>query len=104
MPSLRPARSGTRLFLAYAASSLVPVVVLGAVLVRGNAQDAQERGLAQGRAQAAVVQEMAIAPALHGGDLSAGLPLDDLCDRVLGRLFLPDAQDDVAVLAVRVDG
>jgi diguanylate cyclase (GGDEF)-like protein len=73
MPPFRPARSGTRLFLAYAACSLVPVVALGAVLVRGNAQDALERGLAHGRAQAAVVQEMAIAPALHGGDLSAGL-------------------------------
>ncbi len=32
----------------------------------------------------------------------AGLSLDDLCDRVLERLFLPDAQDDVAMLAVRV--
>src|SRR4051812_50034595 len=73
MPVPRPARSGTRLFLAYAACSLVPVLVLGAVLVRGNAQDALERGLAQGRAQAAVVEEMSIAPALHGGDLTAGL-------------------------------
>jgi serine phosphatase RsbU (regulator of sigma subunit) len=32
----------------------------------------------------------------------AGLPLDELCDRLLERLFLPDAQDDVAVLAVRL--
>lgn len=32
----------------------------------------------------------------------AGLPLDDLCDRVLERLFLPDAEDDVALLAVRL--
>ena len=32
----------------------------------------------------------------------AGLPLDELCDRVLERLFLPDAQDDVAVLGLRV--
>ena len=32
-----------------------------------------------------------------------GLPLDELCDRVLARLFLPDAEDDVAVLAVRLD-
>jgi len=32
----------------------------------------------------------------------AGLSLDDLCDRVLGRLFLPDAEDDVAILAVRL--
>jgi PAS domain S-box-containing protein len=32
----------------------------------------------------------------------AGLPLEELCDRVLERLFLPDAEDDVAVLAVRL--
>jgi PAS domain S-box-containing protein len=32
----------------------------------------------------------------------AGLPLGELCDRVLERLFLPDAQDDVALLAVRL--
>jgi PAS domain S-box-containing protein len=32
----------------------------------------------------------------------AGLSLDDLCDRVLERLFLPDAEDDVAILAVRL--
>jgi serine phosphatase RsbU (regulator of sigma subunit) len=32
----------------------------------------------------------------------AGLPLAELCDRVLERLFLPDAEDDVAVLAVRL--
>ena len=32
----------------------------------------------------------------------AGLPLEELCDRVLARLFLPDAEDDVAMLAVRL--
>ncbi|MGY1681594.1 SpoIIE family protein phosphatase [Geodermatophilus sp. SYSU D01176] len=32
----------------------------------------------------------------------ADLPLADLCDRVLERLFLPDAEDDVALLAVRM--
>jgi PAS domain S-box-containing protein len=33
----------------------------------------------------------------------AGRSLDDLCDGVLERLFLPDAEDDVAVLAVRLN-
>jgi serine phosphatase RsbU (regulator of sigma subunit) len=33
-----------------------------------------------------------------------GLPLREVCDRVLERLFLPDAEDDVAVLAVRLSG
>jgi PAS domain S-box-containing protein len=32
----------------------------------------------------------------------ADLPLDELCDRILERLFLPDAEDDVALLAVRL--
>jgi PAS domain S-box-containing protein len=32
----------------------------------------------------------------------ASLPLEELCDRVLGRMFLPDAEDDVALLAVRL--
>jgi serine phosphatase RsbU (regulator of sigma subunit) len=32
----------------------------------------------------------------------AGFPLEELCDRVLRRLFLPDAEDDVAILAVRL--
>jgi serine phosphatase RsbU (regulator of sigma subunit) len=32
----------------------------------------------------------------------AGLPLGELCDRVVERLFLPDAADDVAVLAIRL--
>ena len=32
----------------------------------------------------------------------ADLTLDELCDEVLERLFLPDAQDDVAMLGLRV--
>ncbi|MEX5719781.1 SpoIIE family protein phosphatase [Geodermatophilus maliterrae] len=32
----------------------------------------------------------------------AEVPLEQVCDRVLRRLFLPDAEDDVALLAVRV--
>jgi serine phosphatase RsbU (regulator of sigma subunit) len=31
-----------------------------------------------------------------------GLSLEDLCDEVLERLFLPDAQDDVAMLGLRL--
>jgi serine phosphatase RsbU (regulator of sigma subunit) len=31
-----------------------------------------------------------------------GMPLEELCDLVLERLFLPDAEDDVALLAVRL--
>ena len=63
---------GSRLFTVYAAASLLPVLTLGAVLLRGYQQQGEERGRDQGRAQAAVIEEMAIAPALSGDDLSGG--------------------------------
>jgi diguanylate cyclase (GGDEF)-like protein len=63
----------SNLFVVYAAASLVPVVLLGLVLIHGYQDQALRRGLEQGKAQAAVIQEMAIAPALHGDDLSEGL-------------------------------
>jgi diguanylate cyclase (GGDEF)-like protein len=69
--------AGTRLFVTYAVASLVPVLALGAVLAQGNRRDGVERGLEYGRAQAAVVEEMAIAPALHGEDLTLGLSDDE---------------------------
>jgi diguanylate cyclase (GGDEF)-like protein len=72
-PSKRVGHVGSRLFAAYAAASLVPVVLLGAVLVRGSQREALESGLGQGRAQAAVIEEMAIAPALVGTDLDRRL-------------------------------
>jgi diguanylate cyclase len=68
-PSKSLPRVGSRLFAAYAAASLIPVVLLGAMLVRGSQREALESGLEQGRAQAAVIEEMAIAPALTGADL-----------------------------------
>ena len=66
---------GTRLFAVYAAASLVPVVLLGAGLSAGIRQDAVDRALEYGHAQAAVVEEMAIAPALRGQDLGTGVTL-----------------------------
>ena len=71
-PALR-LRECTRTFAAYAALSAVPVVALGAVLDRTYQRAAFEQGLAQGRAQAAVIEEMAVSPALSGDDLTAGL-------------------------------
>ncbi|MEP7016793.1 MAG: bifunctional diguanylate cyclase/phosphodiesterase [Actinomycetota bacterium] len=69
----RGSRTGTRLFAVYSLASLAPVFVLGVVLVRGYQSQGLERGRDQGRAQAAVIEEMAIAPALSGADLSMGL-------------------------------
>ncbi len=73
MTDRRRSRAGSRLFAIYAAASLLPVVALGAVLVQGYEQEALERGREQGRAQASVIQQMAIAPALSGLDLARGL-------------------------------
>ncbi|ROP27902.1 putative bifunctional diguanylate cyclase/phosphodiesterase [Couchioplanes caeruleus] len=67
------AKGGSRLFVAYAAASLVPVGVLGAVLVTGYREDAARQAEEQGRAQAVVIAEMAVAPALEEADLTAGL-------------------------------
>jgi diguanylate cyclase (GGDEF)-like protein len=68
---------GSRLFTFYAAVSLLPVLALGTMLLLGYQQQAEERGRDQGRAQAAVIEEMAIAPALSGDDLSRGLSDDE---------------------------
>ena len=73
MSRSRGARPGSRLFAVYAAASLVPVSVLGVVLLHGYRAQALQEGIAQGRAQAAVIEEMAVAPALRGTDLSHGL-------------------------------
>jgi diguanylate cyclase (GGDEF)-like protein len=66
-------RTGPRLFLTYAVASLVPVLALGAVLTHGHRQDGAQRGLSSALSQSAVIEEMAIAPALSGGDLRDGL-------------------------------
>ena len=69
----RHRRTGSSLFAMYALASLVPVLALGVVLVRGYEDQGLERGRDQGRAQAAVIEEMAIAPALSGADMSTRL-------------------------------
>ncbi len=66
-------RRGAGLFALYAVASLVPVITLGAVLVRGYHDDGLSHALDQGRAQAAVIEQMAIAPAIGGADLTRGL-------------------------------
>src|SRR6187399_2557305 len=73
MHASRGPGAGSRLFSVYAAASLLPVALLGAVLLRGYQQQAVEEGLAQGRAQAVVIEEMVVSPALRGPDLARGL-------------------------------
>ena len=69
----RHSRMGASLFAIYAVVSLVPVGLLGFVLIRGYHDDGVSHALDQGRAQAAVISQMAIAPAIRGADLSEGL-------------------------------
>jgi len=57
----------------YAAASLVPVAALGIMVVHDYQGAGLERGRDQGRAQAAVIAEMAVTPALNGLNLSTGL-------------------------------
>jgi diguanylate cyclase len=100
MTSSRRRRTGSRLFVVYAAASLVPVAVLGAVLVRGYHDQALERGRDQGRAQAAVIDEMAIGPALTGADLSTGLNDNEL-ERLRSATDLAIFHGSVARLRLR---
>jgi diguanylate cyclase (GGDEF)-like protein len=66
-------RSTIRLFVIYAAISLVPLILLGAALAASYQSDARDRGRAEGGAQAALVAHVAIEPLLAGQPLSEGL-------------------------------
>ncbi len=79
-------RAAGRLFLAYTLASLLPLLALAGALVQDLRREAVDRGLEQGRAQSAVVEEMAIAPALSGNDLRQGLSMAE-------REMLQDATD-----------
>jgi diguanylate cyclase (GGDEF)-like protein len=72
-PDTYRSRAGSRLFLAYAVASLVPVLILGLVLSSNYRREGHDRALSQGRAQAAVIEQMAIAPVLGKQDLREGL-------------------------------
>src|SRR3954447_23390471 len=94
-------RTVWRLFLTYAAATLVPVVLLGLVLSYALAQEARRRGLAVGKAEAGLVARTAVEPGLSGRDLRNGLTkpesaaLRQMTDRAVGaghvlRLRVPD--------------
>jgi diguanylate cyclase (GGDEF)-like protein len=57
----------------YVLASLIPISVIGGVAVRGDSNAGTEFSRDWGRAQSAVIEQMAIAPALRGADLSVGL-------------------------------
>ncbi|GIM92456.1 putative bifunctional diguanylate cyclase/phosphodiesterase [Paractinoplanes toevensis] len=70
------ARSGSRLFATYLVASLLPLGALATLLLEGVHDDATKQGQDQGMAQAAVIAEMAVAPALDDADLGRGLTED----------------------------
>ncbi|HEY8652136.1 MAG TPA: EAL domain-containing protein [Dermatophilaceae bacterium] len=69
----RRRRQASRLFALYVLASLLPISVIGALAMRGDAESADEFGLDWGRAQGAIIEDMVVAPALRGADLSQGL-------------------------------
>ncbi|HEX2902357.1 MAG TPA: bifunctional diguanylate cyclase/phosphodiesterase [Jatrophihabitans sp.] len=71
--SLERRVSARRLFAIYAVVSLIPVLVLGAVLLGVLQRNADARGIAEGKARADLIVRTAIAPLLTGSDLSGGL-------------------------------
>jgi hypothetical protein len=62
----------------HALLSLVPVVLLGAALANTYRNEANRRGIQEGRAQATLLGETAIAPLLDGRSLDQGLSPDEL--------------------------
>lgn len=73
MISRRRRKQGSRLFALYVLASLIPISVIGAAGVRGDFNAGKEFSADWGRAQSAVIEQMSIAPALRGADLSLGL-------------------------------
>ena len=73
-------RSMGRLFAAYAAISLVPILVLGVVLAASLRGEAKVRGLAEGQSEAVLVARTAVEPLLDGRSLSAGLSVGEQTD------------------------
>jgi diguanylate cyclase (GGDEF)-like protein len=100
-PTRRGRRKGSvrRLFAIYAVVSLVPVVLLGAVLLTLLHRQGQQHGMAEGRAKADLIARTSIAPLLSGGDLRPGLAPGEKQD--LGRSVML-AVHDREVLRLRL--
>jgi diguanylate cyclase (GGDEF)-like protein len=62
-----------RLFSVYAVITLVPVLILGAVLAISFRNEANQRGLNQGLAEAELIAQTALEPQFDGRPLGAGL-------------------------------
>jgi diguanylate cyclase (GGDEF)-like protein len=65
--------STTRQFVAFAAITLIPVILLGFILAGSYQSEATRRGLAQGLSEAELMANTAVQPLLDGRPLSQGL-------------------------------
>ena len=72
-PSAPRRESPVRLFATFSLIMLVGVVLLGLVLAFSYRTEANRRGLAEGRSEAVLIAETAVAPRLDGRMLSLGL-------------------------------
>ena len=89
--AFRAPRSTARMFALYAAISLIPVIVLGAILGASLRAEANRRGLAEGRSEAVLLAHTGVQPLLNGHSLERGLgsgeraPLERLGSLALAR-------------------
>jgi diguanylate cyclase len=91
--------SSWRLFLTYAGASLVPVVLLGLMLSLALASEARNRGIGEGRSEAALIARTAVEPQLDGRALT--LPMSGVETQALRRLA-DRAVDGGAVVRMRL--
>jgi diguanylate cyclase len=88
-----------RLFLTYAAISLVPILILGVVLAGSLRGQANERGLDQGRSEAILVARTAVEPLLGGRPLGRGV---DRVEKAALRRLATDAVGEGNILRFRL--
>jgi diguanylate cyclase (GGDEF)-like protein len=73
IPQLATRRSMFRMVATYALISLIPVVILGLIFAWSYRNEANARGLAEGKSEALLVARTAVQPRLSGRPLSEGL-------------------------------
>jgi diguanylate cyclase (GGDEF)-like protein len=90
-----------RLFAVYAIVSAIPVIALGFILADGFRSEARQRGLGEGRSEAALIAATAVGPLLDGRPLGAGLSREET--RRLQRLVRGSIGRTVLRLRLRND-
>ncbi len=80
IPQLATRRSMVRMLATYALISLIPVVVLALIFAWSYRNEANARGLAEGKSQALLVARTAVQPRLSGRPLSEGLSPSETAD------------------------